>query len=48
MILGLRNHYILFCPAGLYKLDPLETKGLYLVRFSKGMRSQTSSVAVVE
>ena len=32
-------HSILPCGA-LYKLDPLETKGLYLVRFSKGMRSQ--------
>ena len=32
-------HSILPCGA-LYKLDPLETKGLYLVRFSKGMRFQ--------
>ena len=29
------SHSILPCGA-LYKLDPLETKGLYLVRFSKG------------
>ena len=40
-------HSILPCGA-LYKLDPLETKGLYLVRFSKGMHSQKFSVAVFE
>ena len=34
------SHSILPCGA-LYKLDPLETKGLNLVRFSNGMRSQT-------
>ena len=49
MILRLRNHHILFCPAGaLYKLDPLETKGLNLVRFSKGCVHKHFSVAVVE
>ena len=31
----------------LYKLDPLETKGLYLVRFSKGCILKHFSVAVV-
>ena len=40
-------HFILPCGA-LYKLDPLETKGLYLVRFSKGCVLKHFSVAVVE
>ena len=49
MILRLRNHHILFCPAGLYiNWDPLETKGLNLVRFSKGCVHKHFSVAVVE
>ena len=40
-------HSILPCGA-LYKLDPLETKGLYLVRFSKGCVLKHFSVAIVE
>ena len=40
-------HSILPCGA-LYKLDPLETKGLYLVRISKGCILKHFSVAVVE
>ena len=39
-------HSILPCGA-LYKLDPLETKGLNLVRFSKGCILKHFSVAVV-
>ena len=34
------SHSILPCGA-LYKLDPLETKGLHLDRFWEGMHSQT-------
>ena len=41
------SHSILPCGA-LYKLDPLETKGLNLVRFSKGCVHKHFSVAVVE
>ena len=41
------SHFILPCGA-LYKLDPLETKGLNLVRFSKGYFLKHFSVAVVE
>ena len=41
------SHSILTCGA-LYKLDPLETKGLNLVRFSKGCVHKHFSVAVVE
>ena len=41
------SHSILPCGA-LYKLDPLERKGLYLVRFSKGCVHKHFSVAVVE
>ena len=40
-------HSILPCGA-LYKLDPLETKGLNLVRFSKGCVHKNFSVAIEE
>ena len=40
-------HFILHFSA-LYKLDPLETNGLNLVRFSKGCVLKHFSVAVVE
>ena len=41
------SHSILPCGA-LYKLDPLETKGLNLVRFWKGCVHKHFSVTVVE
>ena len=47
MILGLRNHYILFCPAGLYINWTLSKQRDYLVRFSKGSL-KNFSVAVFE
>ena len=39
MILGLRNHYILFCPAGLYITS--RNKGTLLSLVFEGRRSQT-------
>ena len=39
MILGLRNHYILFCPAGLYITS--RNKGTLLSSVFEGRRSQT-------
>ena len=41
MILELRNHCILFCPAGLYIIGPSRNKGTQLSSVFKGMRSQT-------
>ena len=40
MILGLRNHYILFCPAGL-RIGPSRNKGTLLSSVFEGMHFQT-------